>query len=57
VVIRDAEADIRINYGGGSLVSDSITLTAEEFDAAWGKLLAAMEEKFLRDSVIRKEEE
>jgi hypothetical protein len=52
-----AEADIRINYGGGSLVSDSITLAAEEIDAAWGKLLAAMEEKFLRDSVIRKEEE
>lgn len=56
-MIRDTEADIRINYGGGSLVSDSIALTAEEFDAAWGKLLAAMEEKFLRNSIIRKDEE
>lgn len=50
-------ADIRINYGGSSLVSDSITLTAEECDAAWGKLWAVMEEKFLRDSIIRKGEE
>lgn len=48
MVIHDpAEADIRINYGGSSLVSGSITLTAEEFDVAWGKLLAAMERKFL----------
>lgn len=49
MVIPDpTKADIRINYGGGSLVSDSITLTPEECDIAWGELLDAMERKFIR---------
>lgn len=44
---KECPPDITINFGGGSLVSDSITLTAEECDAAWGKLWSAMERKYL----------
>lgn len=48
-VLERSGADIVINLGGGSLVSDAITLTPGQADAAWGKLMALMEDKLSSD--------
>ena len=47
--ISRADADIRIDLGGGSMVSDDISLTPEQADRAMENLFDRVKDSFSKD--------
>lgn len=47
--VSRADADIRIDLGGGSMVSDDISLSPEQADRAMEKLFDRVKDSFSKD--------
>lgn len=53
VRVRRADADIRIDFGGGSMVSDDISLSPEQADRAMEKLFDRVKDSFSKDPTYK----
>ncbi|TVU64102.1 hypothetical protein FQP90_08935 [Paenarthrobacter nitroguajacolicus] len=51
--VSRADADIRIDLGGGSMVSDDISLTPEQADRAMETLFDRLKDSFSKEPVYK----
>ncbi|MDP5225867.1 MULTISPECIES: hypothetical protein [Arthrobacter] len=51
--VSRADADIRIDLGGGSMISDDISLTPEQADRAMETLFERVKDSFSKDTAYK----